>query len=51
MNENINRNGLIDQKTINIHDFCYQRSKYAPDFLFRKLRISDFRDELCFPEK
>ena len=42
---------MVDQKTINCYDFCYQCSKYGPDFLFGNFRIRDCKDEPCFPEK
>ena len=49
INGEIPRSGLIDTETINPHDLYYQCSKHGPDFLFRKMRIEDFNDELHFP--
>ena len=45
------RSGVIDQEKIYTHDFCYQCSKYRPEFLFGKLRIRHSTDEPCFPSK
>ena len=38
-------------KKMNPRDLCYQCSKDGAEFLFGKLRLRDFRDELCFPAK
>ena len=51
INGEIISNGLIDQKTINPHDFCYHCSKYGPACFFENLRISNFRYEPYFPAK
>ena len=51
INEEIPRNGVIDQKTINNHDLSYQRPKDVPDFLFGGIRIRDCRYEPYSPAK
>ena len=47
----IPRSLIIDQKTINKHDLCYQCSKDGPEFLFGNLSIGDSRGEPYFPAK
>ena len=44
-------NGIIDKITINHHNFCYEFSKYGPDFLLGNLRIRESKYEPCFPGK
>ena len=51
INGKIPRNGVIDQKTINPCDLCYQCSKDVPEFFFGEFSIRDCIDEPYFPSK
>ena len=51
MNEEITRSSVIDPEEINPHDWCYQFSKYVPDFLLGKLTTRYYRDEPHFLQK